>query len=262
MQVRVLTIYPDMAASLLKNNPNNRSVNEKRVAQYAKEMSAGNWTVNGDSIRISPGGRLLDGQHRLLACVASGFPLQTILATVEEDVFDTIDQGKKKSPGDILQSANIPNANNVAAAVRWVMLLRAKKRVSPSAFEVRVFVNENPDIVDCSSFIMSSARSGPATASLMAALVFVFSERDKAAAYQFARDFSSGANLDPRDPVHVVRNRLISAAMVKGKQALPDIEVAALLIRAWNGRRAGKGLNVVRGQITSASGDLIFPVIQ
>jgi hypothetical protein len=260
--VTMITITPDKARQMLEGNIYNRPVSSKRVAEYSKEMREGKWLFNGDAIRISPEGRLLDGQHRLHACVHSNSSFQSLLVIVPDEAFDTIDQGKKRSPGDILAASGIANANNVAAGVRWIYEIRSKGRVQLTSSQVHDFVHDNPYIIECASYVMGIGRKGPAPASVLTGLLFLFSQKDTAAAYKFMKDFSEGANLDTRDPVHVVRNKLISSALSSKKQTMPNAEIAALLIRAWNARRIGKGLTVIRGQIASpATGVLTFPEI-
>ena len=100
----VLTvIQPDMAAAWLEQNTNNRSINNTRVKRYAADMAEGNWAVTGDSIRFSKSGKLLDGQHRLWACVESAAPFTAyVLKGLPEDSQLYMDQGMPRSKGSQL----------------------------------------------------------------------------------------------------------------------------------------------------------------
>lgn len=68
-----MRIGPDQAKALLdKLHPMQRSVTRRAVAEYAETMKAGLWTLSPHGIVIDSEGRLVDGQHRMLAVVKSG----------------------------------------------------------------------------------------------------------------------------------------------------------------------------------------------
>lgn len=48
-------------------------------------MRNGNWKANGEAIKFSSTGRLLDGQHRLRACVKEQVPFTTLVIRGLED---------------------------------------------------------------------------------------------------------------------------------------------------------------------------------
>lgn len=116
-------ITPQLAEKLLEHNTRNRKILQTKVDQYVKDMKAGFWVENGENIKFDDTGRLIDGQHRLTACVQSGVPFITTLTTGLSDpnAFKTIDTGRTRGADQVLQMAGIKNPNNVAAAVRIVM---------------------------------------------------------------------------------------------------------------------------------------------
>lgn len=68
-----MRIGPDQAKALLeKLHPMQRSVTRRAVAEYAETMKAGLWTLSPHGIVIDSDGRLVDGQHRMMAVVKSG----------------------------------------------------------------------------------------------------------------------------------------------------------------------------------------------
>lgn len=122
IKTNVEVITPAVAAEYLRLfNQGNRKPNKAQVAYYAKMMNDGEWELNGESIKFSGSGetlRLLDGQHRLMACVEANVPFETLVVRdVEEKTFDTLDQGWLRKKGQIFNIANIPNSNNVSAAI-------------------------------------------------------------------------------------------------------------------------------------------------
>ncbi len=67
MEFYTKEVTPFMAAKLLENNQVNRKRSEGHIKFLAKQMSAGNFKLTGETVKISTDGKLLDGQHRLHA---------------------------------------------------------------------------------------------------------------------------------------------------------------------------------------------------
>jgi hypothetical protein len=66
-------------------------------------MHAGNWICSPDGIIIGKTGRLLQGQHRLMAIIKSGVTCKMIVwRGVDDDVFRVLDRGKTRSASDAL----------------------------------------------------------------------------------------------------------------------------------------------------------------
>lgn len=101
--VALVTITPEMAEEMLKKNIGNRKINQANVNRIAADMATGNYKLNGETIKISPNGEILDGQHRLLAAVKSGMTFKTyVVYNVERESIGTIDMGKGRSVADSL----------------------------------------------------------------------------------------------------------------------------------------------------------------
>lgn len=121
MQILIKTITPEVAAVMLENNPANRNIKRHHVDAMARDMAAGRWQTNGDAIRVNCDGSLIDGQHRLAACVKSGVPFQTVfISGLDADVRATIDGGAKRTHGDRLAMTGVANGMNVSATTRLV----------------------------------------------------------------------------------------------------------------------------------------------
>lgn len=116
-------IGPERAKELLRlNTANFRNLNERKVNDYARAMRAGVWQYNGDVIRISQSGVLLDGQHRLHACLQSGAVFETdIVEGLLDDCVKTLGTGIPRKVADYLSYLNIPNAKDTATVVRDII---------------------------------------------------------------------------------------------------------------------------------------------
>ena len=70
-------ITPEIAEAWLTQNNNNRPVSAGVIRKYARDMRADKWLFTGDAIRFDKNKNLIDGQHRLMACIAAETPFRT-----------------------------------------------------------------------------------------------------------------------------------------------------------------------------------------
>ena len=123
MRASTETITPALAAEYLKANTNNRPCSARRIAEYADAMKRGEWMENGDAIRFSGDGVLLDGQGRLKACIAAGVSFTALVVRdLPREAFKTMDIGKKRNPADMLAIAGEKNTTKLARALRFLMM--------------------------------------------------------------------------------------------------------------------------------------------
>lgn len=116
------TITPEVAERLLSLNIDNRVVRSDAVARYADDMRNGRFLHTGATISIDTEGRILDGQHRLLACVESGVTIRSIIISgLEPEAFTATDKGTRRSMADTLKRMGYTNTARMAAATVAVM---------------------------------------------------------------------------------------------------------------------------------------------
>lgn len=129
------TITPEIAQIYLTRNIVNRKPSKRTINCYADDMKNGRWQLNGDGIRFDVENHLIDGQHRLLACIKSGKSFDTLVVRgLPSSSFATIDNGKARSAGDILYLCDIPSSSMTAAIVRRFIVL-CRNQVAMSAAE-------------------------------------------------------------------------------------------------------------------------------
>lgn len=258
------TITPEMAADLLARNTSNRPMGRAHVFKLAESMKRGEWNLNGSAIRISVGGRLLDGQHRLSACVESGTAFDTIVISgLEEECFSTIDQHvKPRKISDVLSIESGANMKNASAALTVLYQLREYQQIpaytarSVAGFTssvARQLLHKHPGIVESVSTMMNS---GPLFRnSFGSCLHYVFGLVDTDLANAFATTLREGhGDGNKRRPFNVFREGLIrishSSARANGREA------AARAIKAFNAELSGKTIGVLVWRRTED-----FPVI-
>jgi hypothetical protein len=105
MEIKTVTITPAMAKEFLKSNTNNRSLKEKRIRNYAKDMLEDKWICDtGETIKFLSNGLLADGQNRLHAIIKANIPVKMQVAFgLDEQVFKVIDTGCSRNAIDIFR---------------------------------------------------------------------------------------------------------------------------------------------------------------
>lgn len=241
MKVTLENIGPKKAQEWLKTNIANRPLSLRRIENYAKAMSDGVWQLNGDTIRFNTNGNLIDGQHRLSACVKSGKPFQSYVARgLEHEAFDTIDQGKSRSISDVLARVGCKNYHVLSSALRWIYRYKGGEDgiVSRGAIALRpdqahAILNANPDLHEQVEFAIGLCRQQPG---LIAGSILAFLLHSTDAHENGAREFWSsvvtGVGLQKGSPAHSLNRRLV--ANMGSAAKLSPISVCALCIKAWN----------------------------
>lgn len=122
MKLQVEIIDPAYAKQALEQNAGNRRITQARVEQYARDMKAGKWNENnGETLKFTSDGKLLDGQHRLLAVILSQCTVAMAVArNVPIDAFVTIDSGKTRNLSDVLSIEGHKNVNTIASMAKSV----------------------------------------------------------------------------------------------------------------------------------------------
>jgi hypothetical protein len=94
----LVRISPATASSWLKLNKGNRVPSNAKIRRFAAQMRDRLWKENGETIKFSKTGRLIDGQSRLMAIVSSGRDIVLeVRGGLEDDVQATMDVGQQRS---------------------------------------------------------------------------------------------------------------------------------------------------------------------
>jgi hypothetical protein len=243
IQAEVVMVTPVMAQTWLQHNHHNRSLSPTVVKRYTDSIRAGQWVVNGQAIQFSDDGTLLDGQHRLAAVVAAATgAAMLVVRGVPAAARAVIDIGRKRTSGDVLVMGGCRNANSVAGAARllWhydtkTMHQTTNPLVGPGNQDILNLWKENPGLEYSSSVGRKAQRL--VSPSVGTFTHYVFTRVGAEAADDFFEALVEGAALAKSSPILLVRNRLGDNRASKAR--LGTIEIAALLIKAWNHWRQG-----------------------
>jgi hypothetical protein len=120
-------IGPEVAADYLKSNIDNRRIRRAAVARFAADMRAGRWRQTHQGISFGGDGRILDGQHRLMAIVAAGVTVRMLVTRGQDpDNFTVIDHGKVRNTADAFGIRFALADPRAAAATTRAVICRAR----------------------------------------------------------------------------------------------------------------------------------------
>lgn len=251
------TITPQTAERMLSSNTANRRLDMRRARELARDMRNGRWQMNGEPIRFSRTGRLLDGQHRLTACVIAQAPFTTlVIRGLDDETQLTVDTGKSRSMADVLTIDGETNTAMLAAVTRAVYLTHnlgleatVTRNLKPTNTELNEFLNETPQLRSLAQAAQAfKSKSGKLLSpAVFASLWWVFAHIDNIAAEEFFAKLATGADLHEGDPILVLRSyirRIHDSGMSTTKDGRRMI--LAVSVKAWNKWREGATIRQLR----------------
>lgn len=248
IKTEVVTVTPERAQQLLEQNKNNRRVSAKNLEKVEAIMSRGEWRLNGEAIKVSTSGRVLDGQHRLLASVNTGTTFQTLIVYgLPDETQETMDSGKSRTLADILSLRGYKSTHSLAAIVTAIIrseIYGIKSAVS-SGTAARPVTNHQavrrletePTLADIYNHVYGATKVG-LQGKIAGMLYYRFSEIDSEDADFFFDRLASGAGLERNHPILSLRALLLNLKSAPGTSN--TTYVTAVTIKAWNKFRAGE----------------------
>ena len=242
---RVVT--PSLAKLLLEKNTSNRNINKNLVATYARDMINGDWMNNGETIKVSTSGVLIDGQHRLHAVIQSGESVKMLIVEgLPENAFRTVDVGMRRTAGQQLAIASMKNATASAAIARWVVVIeeqiqndRVKQVVTmPEIFDA---IERHPLISKYATRHSAGKLKFLVPTCSMAPMVLAAEKYGEDLVDQFVNDLDTGEGTSKGDPAFEFRERMITNRGSVAKLRTETIVLFAMkAISAFcNGRKIG-----------------------
>ena len=253
-----MTVTPEMAAVMLERNSSdewrNRPESEPGLRRIVRAMAKGNWRYTGETIIFSVDGYLLNGQHRLHGCVDSKTPFEVLVAFgVDNDAFKYMDVGIARTPGHIFAIENIPNYNFTASVCRLVMDYMANPKWGGAANsraendELLDFYHRHPRIADSYSVARRLNKAGLLSPRWAGALYYICGTKSRSMADEFFEKLATGVGITSvKDPVHVLRERLIKSSQSSNDNKEAGTYLAAYTVLAWNAARNGQTRTLYR----------------
>lgn len=252
-----LAITPETAENWLRVNKSNRTLRRRASQAQLRDMQAGHWQINGESIKFSrpllkgeiddlPEDYvlLLDGQHRLEACVNSRVPFVSLIVSgLEPEARHTMDTGISRTMSDVLKLDGKTNGTVVASVLRRIFMWRNGDykftgASRPTHAEMIELYEQDPHGFSRAGEIGYWVRTlFPDTAPAVVGTAYYLCNEidDQQAPWFFAR-LRDGADLTAGHPVLALRARLQRERADK-RHANPQHQLA-LILRAWNHYRS------------------------
>jgi len=243
-------VTPSEATAYLRKNDCNRPLNDGHVRTLTRQMAAGKWALNGESIIFAEDGTLIQGQHRCHACIRADTPFWTVVVRgIDKATFDTLDSGKRRSARDVLGALHVENSTAVAASARILwneergLLSSAWMGSVPNA-EIKGCVNRHPGLVAATGGALTYAKLLGIGGGTLGWFSYRIHSLESDRADSFMEKLGTGAMLTQSDPVYLLRRRLIEEKAKRSPLRVRD--QAALIVKTWNACFQGKPLKTLR----------------
>jgi hypothetical protein len=248
----ISTIHPIQAKRLLDGQIKNRKVSNASVKKYAEAMSALKWVLNGAPI-IFANGVLIDGQHRLHACIKSRVPLKTLIIKVaDESVFTTLDTGKKRSNSDVISVTEPKGAVTLVAAIDIVAKVDhdgklvgngAGSRLNIPTYEIEGYVKKYSFMETSVEETLAWSKKLKVKKSSLAALHYILSQAasNPQEVEQFLGEVFGTYTASVGSATAVFKDAIVKGLISKTINKTPGWLIRAGIL-AWNAWRQGKKL--------------------
>lgn len=250
----VVTITPDIARGLLDQNADNRKLKERMIAAAARDIKAGHWELNGETIVISRDGELNDGQNRLHAIIRADEAVQSFIAFgISRKSRLTVDMGYGRSAAEFLGMTKIPNASRMAIVSRLNLSLKGGMVAGGNGAMTKQDViahlqMHRDEMLSAYKTVGGTKYAGSVKGwAYLTVAYFNIKRVDSLGADLFFDALAVGANLDVDDPVLWLRARLLeSVNHDKGARGDARLEIVMRYWNAWaRGEKIKKKLTMI-----------------
>lgn len=252
LAIDYVLLTPALAAEWLSRNEGNRREKFVKQAAYVRDMKEGRWLLTGETFKFDKAGRLIDGQNRCRAVIASGASIPALVVyELDPEAQEAMDSGAPRSSRDALTFAGFANVKDVAAianvrnAWRLGLLPNCMSSV-PSAgrltnTEMVAYAAANPGIDDLAVAAKSIYSRGlrlPVGA--IGAALIELGNLDQDAADDFFTRIIEVRTSGYGDPIATLIKRVNDERAARAR--LLESTALFLLFRTWNAFRSGESL--------------------
>lgn len=244
------TITPEMALHWINRLVNCRAISQADIEAYARDMKAGNWPDNGETIKWDIEDNCFDGEHRLRACVLAGVPFESwVVVGLPVQSAKTVDLGRKRQLAHVLRNSGerygIQLASTATLIWRWERGRDAlvDTRTRPTYNELASLINEHAQLRTSVEFVHGGCAKAArlSRSSTVPAMVHYYGSRNHAdRADAFLQQVHTGKDIGTGDPAYALREKLIS--MGKKQNRFTQRDTLGLWIPAWNAHAQAKAL--------------------
>jgi len=265
ISMKEMTITPVMAEQWLSiKNLEIRNISTPTVAKYEDDMRSGRWEMNGETIILATDGHVIDGNHRLMACLRSGCNFRSIVVRgVEPAKVSTIDIGRARSAADNLKMMGYKNAPMLAAVSRIRLGLLAAGKLTGggsilSSIPNRAVIDNAVDNNDLYQQALLAATSIAVhlkgKRSVWAGVWIQLGDMDEEDRDFFFAQLASDKGHVPGDPILALRRFFLNR--IRDGNTPSNEEQAAVTIKTWNKFRRHE-----TAEVASYKGNEDYPTV-
>lgn len=256
---KIVQITPEDAQLALDSYSGirNRSLNQSRVLRYAGDMTAGNWQLNGETLIFSRDGHLMNGQHRMHACVKAGVTISSfVVFGIDSSLMSTIDQGCSRRISHALEIEGFENGGSLSSTLKFINMIRestcSASRAAPTTAAAKEMLALEPGIEEVVNEMAEWCRTvGICGSGVAEAIVYLSSRRPEALTFMKKVLTGEGLFMDDDHPSHeqTARRALLGLRKYRNKAELQRY----ILVSCWNRHCQREDVRVLR-QPTSFRG--------
>ncbi|MCM2304927.1 MAG: hypothetical protein NDJ72_09510 [Elusimicrobia bacterium] len=239
-----VAVGPPLASAWLQLNHGNRRPSRAKIRRFAAAMAAGKWSLNGETVKFSATGRLLDGQSRLEAIVQARVPVVLeVRAGLPDLAQQSMDTGELRRGTHTLEMLGEGYPAILAPALKLVFLWQKGWLGGAPFGSSRILENSEiaPLLGSCPALRASVGWTVSAGAKVTRYLLhseaaffhWLFGTIDPQKRDTFFAGVIHGLGLTKDNPAYHLRERLVD--LRQGEDTGPRKATRrALAIKAWN----------------------------
>jgi len=233
----ILKVTPAMCTAWLEANEDNRKLSQEFIDYYTRQMVTNSWPINGESLKFDPKGNVLDGQHRMWACIQANTPFNTLITrNLPRSIFNTLDSGKIRTAADILSINKEKNVYLLAAALKHIGryyngdVLNGRRIANR---EVEDLLIQHPAVREYAAKVRQAEDVKWCAETVFLTAWYIASRKHKEKANNFFESLINGTNLTPGSPILMLRNKFIDikASPLFRLSSIQKLEMIAIV---WN----------------------------
>lgn len=206
----IIFVTPEQAQEMLATSLGNRALSRERVEEHKMQLRAGQWFVTSNGLGFGFRGNLIDGHHRLTACVETGIGFRTLIVRgLSDAACDKIDKGRPRS---LRQSLIMRNETQATAKASYLRACTSMLLTEPVAIRfVDVYDRWMEVFGDSVRWAIDVFGHTPfRAASIGGVMAFVHRIRPELAV-EFGVKVAEGADLRVEEPAWTCRRYLTTA---------------------------------------------------
>lgn len=262
-----VSVSPEHCVILLATMIHNRKITKANILKFINAINNGEWRLCG-RFEVDKNGNMMNGQHRALAAIITGKNiLMDLRFGLDPEAGYFIDDGKTRTPGDVVDMANICSyeGRKVAAIVKYLDLYLRIAGTSPLLTRSSSVAVKGPKILEyADKYHVHTKRVMDGAKELKTAIkggseavygtsIYITNKISPSDSTEFFRriveaDFDNmPKHMQSINPIFRIWDTLRMNASARDKKG--EMVIFALIMKAWNGFRDGTEMKTLQFRV-------------